>query len=507
MSAGNKFDKRQPGSFKNGYFRKNTMRYVQYVILTVFCVSGSLALQASDLSIEGIEWIRDNAYHYYKVKFTLSWKNSWHNSRNYDAAWIFMKYAAPVYRQSGYRHARVMDKGHNLLYNHISKSPSPVFEVPQDRTGVFVYPSSAYRGNIIWTIEVALDTTILNDQTFNSNERLIDVFGIEMVHIPEGAFTLGDPDTSAYNNYAFYKSNENGRPAGLWTITSELQPIEIGPDQGKLYYHSRQAIYQGDQIGVIPGSFPKGYQAFYIMKYETSQGQYAQFLNSISSTATQSRVNFGGKGYDQYRGTLKSENGKYVASSPTRPCNYFSWDDACAYADWAGLRPVSELEFEKACRGTSKPINHEYPWNSNNKNKLMRVVNSEGDLVWLQGISEADLTDNNREYYGASFYWVMDLAGSLWERCITIGDSTGRSFQGTHGDGVLSNFGYATNADWPKGSTETAGFGFRGGGYYEHQMQYGTFNPHSPIAYRNFAAWAGGARTNAYSSRFARTAK
>lgn len=58
----------------------------------------------------------------------------------------------------------------------------------------------------------------------------------------------------------------------------------------------------------------------------------------------------------------------------------------------------------------------------------------------------------------------------------------------------------------PKGSTETAGFGFKGGGYYEHNMQYGGFNPHSPIGNRNFGSWAGGARSLAYGSRFARTA-
>ena len=89
----------------------------------------------------------------------------------------------------------------------------------------------------------------------------------------------------------------------------------------------------------------------------------------------------------------------------------------------------------------------------------------------------------------------MDLAGSLWERCITIGDSTGRNFKGSHGDGILANYGFASNEDWPKGSTETAGFGFRGGGYYENRMQYGNFNPHSPIGYRNFGAWPGGARS------------
>jgi formylglycine-generating enzyme required for sulfatase activity len=198
-------------------------------------------------------------------------------------------------------------------------------------------------------------------------------------------------------------------------------------------------------------------------------------------------------------------DGKYVAASPARPCNYISWDDACAYADWAGLRPMTELEFEKACRGNLKPIAREYPWNTNSKDKLQRVVNISDDLVWLN-LKENDLTDQNRDQFGASYYWVMNLAGSLWERCVTIGDSVGRAFKGTHGDGNLHPYGFASNADWPKGSTETAGFGFRGGGYYEHNMQYGGFNPHSPIAYRNFGAWPGGARSIAYSSRFVRTA-
>ena len=456
---------------------------------------------ATDLLIEGVEWARDNQY---KVKFTISWKNSWHNNKNHDAAWIFVKYASPSYRQAGYRHARLLNTGHQLLHNHFPKSPSPEFKIPEDRTGIYIFPSSLYRGNIQWTIELSLDTAILSDRNFNPNDRLIELFGIEMVHIPKGPFMLGDPDTAAYRNYALYRSDENGKPAGLWTVTSEEEAISIGPENNKLYYYSQERIYQGDQKGIIPPSFPKGFNGFYIMKYETTQGQYVEFLNSISSTATQSRSNYGGKGYQQYRGTIKMENGKYIASSPGRPCNYFSWDDACAFADWACLRPLTELEFEKACRGNSKPIAHEFPWNSNNKNRLMRVVNTDGDLVWIHSLTEADLNDNNRDQFGASYYWVMDLAGSVWERCVTIGDSTGRNYKGTHGDGMLTNYGFASNPDWPKGSTETAGFGFRGGGYYEHHMQYGSFNPHSPIGYRNFAAWPGGARTNAYSSRFVR---
>src|SRR5688572_27904859 len=101
------------------------MRPLPTALTTIYCLIASLYLQASDLSIEGVEWVRDNLYNQYKVKFTLSWNNSWNNTRNHDAAWIFLKYSAPVYRQAGYRHARLMIKGHQLLQNHISKSPAP----------------------------------------------------------------------------------------------------------------------------------------------------------------------------------------------------------------------------------------------------------------------------------------------------------------------------------------------------------------------------------------------
>jgi formylglycine-generating enzyme required for sulfatase activity len=460
---------------------------------------------ASDITIEGVEWMRNDATKTYSARFTVSWNNSWRNDRNYDAAWIFIKYQ-PQSKIANYRHARILSNGHRLLLNQVAGAPDPVFEVADDRGGLFIFAAAKYRGPIRWMVEVSLDTAILRDQNFNINERFLDVFAIEMVQVPQEAFTLGDPDSIAYRNFSFFASDGNGKPGGLYTVRSEKDPIAVGPEKGKLYYSAEVAIYNGDRAGIIPAEFPKGFAGFYIMKYEITQGQYAAFLNSISPTASQSRANFGGKDYYDNRGSIRLNNFKYIADAPGRPCNFFSWDDACAYADWSCLRPMTELEFEKACRGPKTPVAHEYPWNTDNKNRLQRVVNTAGELVWLNNLKESDLNDNNRDQFGASWYWVMDLAGSLWERCVTIGDSTGRAFKGTHGDGQLSGYGFANNADWPKGSTETAGFGFRGGGYYEHQRLYGAFNPHGPIGYRNFASWAGGARSIAYSSRFVRTA-
>ena len=36
--------------------------------------------------------------------------------------------------------------------------------------------------------------------------------------------------------------------------------------------------------------------------------------------------------------------------------------DGAAYADWSGLRPMTELEFEKACRGNQTPVANEFAW-------------------------------------------------------------------------------------------------------------------------------------------------
>jgi formylglycine-generating enzyme required for sulfatase activity len=472
---------------------------------TLICFFLSLQiLEATNLQLEQLEWFKDDATQKMFVKLNLRWENAWHNAKNRDAVWLFFKLNAhPLDENVNYRHINIALSGHQLLQNHLPNSPSPEFEVVSDRVGLFVYSKNPYRGAINWTILIALEE-VKNENLYEKN---LGAYGIEMVLIPEGKFTIGEKDsTLTRKNASFFKSDSKGKPIGFFTIENEENSIEIAAKANALYYLAETKAYQGDQSGIIPTTFPKGFQAFYMMKYELSQGQYADFLNSISITATYQRANFGGRDYQYYRGSIRLENGKYMADSPQRPANFISWDDACAFADWAGLRPFSELEYEKACRGISAPISGEYAWNTNTKEKLMQYVNQTNDLVYLHQLSETNLNDSNRENFGASYYWVMDLAGSVWERCVTVGDSVGRNFKGSHGDGVLT-YGFATNFDWPSGSTETQGFGFRGGGYYTHLQLYGGLNPHATIANRTFAAWSGGMRSKAYGSRFVRTAR
>jgi formylglycine-generating enzyme required for sulfatase activity len=423
---------------------------------------------------------------------TVSWANGWRNAKNHDAVWLFVKTGKPG---ASLRHVRVAPAGHAIT---ATSGPAGRLVVPEDRVGVFAVPDTAHRGRVEWRIELPLDAA-------DDGPDGVQVFGLEMVQVPAGPFTLGDPDPVAIGFNAVYRSDARGEPAGLFRVTSE-GPIDVGPRDSSLFYRTLLPQYEGDRLGPIPAAFPKGVAAFYAMKYEVTQGQYAEFLNALYSGATFFRAIHGGRDYGAGRGTIRLEGSSYVAGAPARPANWISWNDGLAFADWAGLRPMTELEFTKAARGTADPVPHAFPWGTGSAERLRRVMGPGDDLVTAGEADEERLTDSTRDVLGASFYWVMDLAGSVWERVVTFGHPRGRAFRGTHGDGRITEYGEATNEDWPLGDAEAGGYGYRGGGYYERGMKTGPFNPYSPIGYRKYGSWGGGPRSIAYGFRAVRTA-
>ena len=463
-------------------------------LLLLFFLCTSTPVFATDLIIKDVNFDKNQGV----VTFQVSWKNGWKNNRNHDAAWVFIKHFVPG---KGYVHGKIAGNGHEIK-SQKSNLKAEVVSV-NDQVGVFIRPTVEFRGDVAYTVMLRLDKVNFNEIPQNATTT---VLGLEMVYIPEGGFTLGDPDPEALKFNAFYKSDDTGKPNGLYKIHSEDQVISVGPKSEALYYDAgRNPIYTGDQKGPVPASFPKGVKPFYIMKYETTQGFYTDFLNILTPDLAKKLDPSGTDKYYAGRGSIKLKNSIYKADAPDRPCNFITWDDGMALADWAGLRPMTELEFTKAARGPQAPIHHEFPWSTNNKDGLDRFVDLDDDLKYRNNIAEDQLNDQTRHLFGASYYWVMDLAGSLWEKCVSIGHPIGRNFKGSHGDGILNANGAATNTDWPKGIYEEGGYGYRGGGYYQHGMRISEFNPHSPIAYRRYGAWAGGKRSIAYSQRFVRT--
>ncbi|WP_370088222.1 SUMF1/EgtB/PvdO family nonheme iron enzyme [Ekhidna sp.] len=464
------------------------------ILLLLFCLSAS----ATNLKVENTIFYKegDRAY----VSMDISWQNAFRLKQEdvefYDAAWVFFKWVNN--ERNGYVTLHVKQDGHKAVANGQKQVPLK-FTPSKDGMGVFISLANPGEANVNARVVIEL-----NPEDFigiNPRRQELIPYAIEMVYIPEGPVTLGAPNTT--ENGALYLSDKDGGMKGLYEIKKQDQIVEIGPENSKLYYQASNQ-YQGDQKGTIGADFPKGVNGFYIMKYEPTQGQYVDFLNSLPAAMQEANDISQSNGYYENRGTIrKTENG-YVADKPNQPCNYLGWDEGMAFADWAGLRPMTEFEYTKACRGSNAPIANEFPWNTSEKVQIRRQVDGDGNLVYLD-LDEADITNSNRDLYGVSLFRVHDLAGSLWERMISIGHEIGRNFKGTHGDGDLTEAGRATNEDWPAGNENSGGYGFRGGGFYGYGREYHDYNPYSPIALRPYGGWAGGKPNYAYGLRFVRS--
>ena len=85
------------------------------------------------------------------------------------------------------------------------------------------------------------------------------------------------------------------------------------------------------------------------------------------------------------------------------------------------------------------------------------------------------------------------MSGNLWEQIIAVGNSTGRSYTGIVGNGILESNGLANTADWPN----YTGTGLRGGSWESLEARLKTSD-------RNSASQGSATRTNNTGGRGAR---
>lgn len=475
-------------------------------MLVATLASAPALAHGSTLRVEGVRLVRSEGAGgaAWRAEFRVAWDNAWRHERNHDAAWLVVKYRAPG---RGWRHATVAPAGNGAQPVGVELDAEMV--VPEDGSGVFVFPARTHRGAVAWTVGVSLAPATVRALEQIGPGAEVAAFGVEMVRVPSGPFEVGEVSEMGREHGSFFLSDADGAPVGRYRVESE-SAIEVGAGVGRLNYSNDGPfrVYMGDRLGPVPDEFPKGFAPFWCMKYELTQGQYAAFLNHLTPSDTAHRAVGAGLASlaPDSRLSIRIEGERYVADRPDRPANWVSWDDGCAWADWMGLRPMTELEFTKACRGPEKTPEDDLPWGTADKSGLLRVMGPDLDLVRSGEAEESGLRDDTRAALGASYYWVMDLAGSVWERCVTIGHPVGRAFRGTHGDGTL-NMGFATNDDWPSGDHAPGGYGYRGGGHYEAARVYepGHFNPYSPVGWRRFGSWGQAPRAIAYGFRAVRT--
>ncbi len=501
------------------------------IILMIFAIMMPFLLTANNLKLENFSLSeRNTTSHTIKIGFDVSWDNSFRengdgtefSADNWDSVWIFAKYRV---EGGNWHHCSLATSGHIAPAGSIISNP-PVGN-DNRQTGVMMYRNSAGVGSNNWD-NAKIVWEYGTDGVVDDASIEIRIFGIEMCFITPGDFCIGDTDSSGT-----LRQQENISYVQITSSPVVVKCTDTNYDDAQL--EGDGILVDGDDgidedgITTISNSnYPTGYKAFYMMKYEITQGQWANFLNTLTS----SQATYHYYASSNYRYTIGGAHPNYEASRPDRNCNYLTVMDGMAFADWAGLRPMTELEYEKACRGINGSIIGEYAWGT-------RDIRSDGSLTisgeedgtetittdvssgaCLYGNDEHSggdgsrgplragifaKTSTDRKGSGATFYGVMDMSGSLWERTVTLGNLTGRGFQGTHGDGVLTSDGFADKANWPgyadnndnKNSGAT-GSGFRGGGWHNSEAD-------SRISGRYNASYANTSNYETYGFRAVRS--
>lgn len=130
-------------------------------------------------------------------------------------------------------------------------------------------------------------------------------------------------------------------------------------------------------------------KAFYIDKYEVSNAMYKKFVDATSYTPPRHWV-----------------NGEIPFRKENHPVVYVSWDDAVAYAKWAGKRLPTEAEWEKAARGTDGKI---YPWgNDFDKNKCRNARSNIREITAINDYEQGQSPSGCYNMAGNASEWAHD---------------------------------------------------------------------------------------------------
>jgi hypothetical protein len=427
------------------------------------------------------------------VQFDLSWENSWrtdnlfpddgHNVGNWDAAWVFVKYRVG---DGEWQHAKLHNSGHSVG----TGTPANLdIGVPNERAafhatnnpgvGAFIYRSQNGTGTFSTTGN-RLRWNYGVDGVPHVTDIDIRIFAIEMVYVAPGSFWLG----SGGGESGHFSS---GGGSGAFQVTSSWDGC-INNSSGCLWGASELENNTIGPPGSLNANYPTGMEGFYSMKYSVSQQQYVDFLNTLTPSQANTRAYTGGA----HRNGISISDGQFQTNSPYVANNYMNWMDGAAYLVWAGLRPMTELEYEKAARGPADPVANEYAWGSTSISPATGLSNAgQANELPTPASANANYWDNfvgnpingpvrvgsfahgstNREQSGAGYWGIMELSGNLWERTVTVGNNEGRNFTGLHGTGQLTAVGQGAVEAWPGGGssgiTGATGSGFRGGTWYD----------------------------------------
>ena len=437
------------------------------------------------------------------ITFTIKWDNSWYvttGPSNWDAVWIFVKRQPCVSGAvSPWLHSQLAASGQSVTGSILQ------VDTVSDNAGVFVRRSAAGIGNITQeTITLTLASPVGGDN--------IGVYAMEMVNVPTGDFYIGDNNRPGY--YTF--GNASNQAVQITSSTTNLTKVQYGAQE---------------QLGssvALPSTYPYGYNRFYCMKYEITCAQYVAFLNTLTydqQLHKQQDMNWNTTPPTSPAGTAFMASWGYrieiktpgVSTTSLTPAVYACdandngvYDEDCdglgfpvalrqehwlTYMEWAALRPMTEFEYEKACRGPIAPVSGEYAWGSTDIYQMQYTNANYGCSTDIQTtfalglcnyqtgrmyrVGSAATANTDRIHAGATYYGIADMTGGTYERCVGGWNYDYSTYTTANGDGNINADGTCGNSIWNSMQYQNRG----GSAQWAHGMNVSNRNFANDVSY------------------------
>jgi formylglycine-generating enzyme len=248
-----------------------------------------------------------------------------------------------------------------------------------------------------------------------------------MAWIPGGEFTMGTDDPSAWPDE---KPTHRVRVNGFWMDETEVTnaqfrafveatgyvtTAEKPPSLEEIMKQSRPGTPPPPREKLVPGSL-----VFRPTKGPVDLRDYTQWWEWTP-----------GANWRCPEGPGSNIDGK-----DEHPVVHVSWDDAVAYAKWAGKRLPTEAEWEFAARGGLD--GKTYVWGDAPLDEAKPQCNIwQGEFPWKNTANDGYERTAPVKSYAPNGYGLYDMAGNAWEWCADWYDHD--LYQHRAGKGTIDN--------------------------------------------------------------------
>ncbi|SHE46271.1 sulfatase modifying factor 1 [Mariniphaga anaerophila] len=228
------------------------------------------------------------------------------------------------------------------------------------------------------------------------------------------------------------KNAEAGAPVQKESVSTDNQnhsKKEQAKNTGEMILFEAGSFFMGSETG-LPNEKPvheKKIEPFYIDKTPVTVEQFSAFVEATGFKTDAEKFGDSGvfdlekQAWELLPGAMWSK--PFGSSGPepdkNHPVTHVSWNDAAAYAEWAGKRLPTEAEWEYAAR-SGKNSGEKFSWGNEVSANGRYFANTWQGEINAPQANDGYLFTSPVGVFGENEAGLTDMGGNVWQWCADV---------------------------------------------------------------------------------------